>query len=112
MKKSFALLTTLLLILVFSLLSVRFVETNLLGSNLNKLKYLHLQATIHMDSLIKFVKEHNDVEIDEYLNSWNDNRYLVNVIPDTSDSSIYYLSIQTKNPQTTGHVRLSQKIIK
>jgi len=108
-KKSFALLTTILLVILFSFVSLRIVETNLLSSNLNKLKYLHLQATIHFDDIKEYIKNHNDSEITNYLNNWNDNRFVVNLHNDDTNSSIYYLSIKSSDDS---HIRLSQKIIK
>jgi len=109
LKKSFALLTTILLVILFSFLSIRMVETNLMSSNLNKLKYLHLQATIHIDGIIEYVKTHTDVEITEYQNEWNDEQFSITISKDESNSSIYYTSIETIDES---HIRLSQKIIK
>ena len=109
MKKSFALLTTLLLVILFSFLSIRLVETNLLSSNLNKLKYLHLQATIYFNSTKEYITTHNNSEIADFLNDWNDNRFSVSITSDDMNSSIYYLSIETSDDS---HIRLSQKIIK
>ena len=110
LKKSFALLSTILFVIVFSLVSIRFVETNLLSSNLNSLKYLHLQSLIYMDIINQFILTHSNEQIDEYVNSWSDNRFLIKIISDDTNSSIYYSSIQTRD--TNNHVRLSQKIIK
>jgi len=109
LKKSFALLTTLLLVVLFSFVSVRMVETNLLSSNLNKLKYLHLQATIYIDTIKEYIIEHNDIEINSFVSNWNDDRFYVDIIQDDNNSSIYYLSIETID---NSHIRLSQKIIK
>ena len=109
MKRSFALLTTILLVILFSFISIRIVETNLFSSNLNKLKYLHLQATIHIDVIIEYIKTHTNEEIIEYKNSWNDERFSINIIQDDSNSSVYYTSIETVDES---HIRLSQKIIK
>jgi len=109
LKKSFALLTTISLVILFSFLSIRMVETNLMGSNLNKLKYLHLQATIHMDRVIEYIKKHTDVEIIEYENKWNNERFFITISKDETNSSIYYTSIETIDES---HIRLSQKIIK
>jgi len=109
LKKSFALLSTLLLVIVFSLISIRVVETNLLSSNLNSLKYLHLQAIIYIDTINQYIKTHSSSEIEEYQNSWSDTRFSIRIIQD-SNSSVYYSSIKTTDQNS--HVRLSQKIIK
>jgi len=108
-KKSFALLTTLMLIVLFSFLSVRLVETNLLGSNLNQLKYLHLQAKIYEDKIIEFINTHNDTEIKEFVSTWNDERFMIDIVTNDRNDSLYYLSIKTTDDS---HIRLSKKIIK
>lgn len=108
-KKSFALLTTLLLLIIFSFLSISIVETNLLGSNLNKLKYLHLQATIYEDDIIKYINTHKNEEIKDFVSRWNDTRFTIDITNDDTNSSIYYISIKTNDDS---HIRLSQKIIK
>lgn len=109
LKKSFALLTTILLVILFSFVSIRMVETNLLSSNLNKLKYLHLQATIHIDNIIEYINTHNESEIVEFQNSWNNEQFSIQIIKDDSNSSVYYTSIESIDES---HIRLSQKIIK
>jgi hypothetical protein len=109
LKKSFALLTTIILVMLFSFISIRLIETNLLSSNLNKLKYLHLQANIYIDRMSKYIISHNDLEIYEYKNNWQDERFSINIIKDENNDSIYYISIKTSD---NSHVRLSQKIIK
>ena len=106
LKKSFALLTTIILLVLFGFISISLVETNLLSSNVNKLKYLHLQANIHIDTISDYIKNHNDLEIDEYKNNWQDERFSINI---TNKDLIYYISIKTND---NSHVRLSQKIIK
>lgn len=109
MKKSFAILTTLFLVILFSFISIRNVETNLLSSNVNKLKYLHLQANIHFDTITHYIKTHNHIEILRYVEHWNDERFDITIQVDDTNSSIYYTSIETSD---NSHIRLSQKIIK
>ena len=109
MKKSFALLTMVILLVAVSFLSISIVEVNLLSSNLNRIKYLHLQATIHLDTINKYVQEHSIVEIEEFQDNWNDVLFEVTITPDENNSSIYYTSIQTID---NSPIRLSQKIIK
>ena len=109
MKKSFAILTTLFLVILFSFVSIRNVETNLLSSNVNKLKYLHLQANIHFDTITHYIKTHSHIEILYYLEHWNDVRFNITIQVDDTNSSIYYTSIETSD---NSHIRLSQKIIK
>lgn len=109
LKKSFVLMTTILLVILFSFISIRMVETSLMSSNLNKLKYLHLQATIYHNTIIRYIKQHTSEEIKHYQNEWNDEQFSISIIQDDSNSSIYYSSIKTVD---NSHIRLSQKIIK
>lgn len=109
LKKSFALLTTIVLVVLFSFISIRLVETELLSSNLNTLKYLHLQANIHIDKINEYVKTHDDIQIKNFKDSWSDDRFEIDIVKDENNSSIYYTSINTVDQS---HVRLSQKIIK
>jgi len=109
LKRSFALLTTLILVITLSILSISLIETRLLSSNVNKLKYLHLQALIYINELNSYVLVHDENAIIAYVNDWNDERYSISIVPDESNSSIYYTSIQTVDDS---HIRLSQKILK
>lgn len=108
LKKSFVLLSTILLVVIFSFLSISMVETNLLSSNLNTLKYLHFEAIKHQDTIITYIKEHNDEEIEAYATTFDD-RFEIELRKDEEESSVYYLSIKTVDDS---HIRLSQKIIK
>lgn len=108
MKRSFALLTTLILVITLTILSVSLMETKLLSSNVNKLKYLHLQALIYINELKSYVLVHDENDIIAYINDWNDERYSISMVHDEHNSSIYYISVQTVD----SHIRLSQKILK
>ncbi len=107
-KKSFALFITLFLVVLFGLLSYKIVENNVFSSNLNKLKYLHLQANIHLKYIKKYIETHNESEIDSF--TLDDNRYTLNIIPqDENGTKVYYLSLETVDDTP---VRLSVKVIK
>jgi len=111
LKKSFVLLSTILLVVVFSLLSLRVVETDLLSSNLNTLKYLHFEAIKHRDTLVTYIENHTDEQIKEYARdlTLGDPRFKGSILQEDETSSIYYLSIETVG---NSDIRLSQKIIK
>lgn len=110
MKKSFALISTLLLVLMVSILSISVIETKLLRSNLNYLKYLHLQASIYMDDISSYVKVHNKAQIEEYKNNWSDTNFRIDIISKELDDSLYYyVSIATTNDTP---IRLSKEILK
>lgn len=85
------------------------VETNLFSSNLNKLKYLHLQGTIHIDNIKEFIKNNDEIAINNFKTTWNDTRFFIEIVKDDTNSSLYYITLETTD---NSHIRLSQKIIK
>ena len=94
-KKSFILLTTMILVIVFARYSLLIVENNIFSSNLNKLKYLHLQAKIHIKN-IKSQLINNDYNISNI--TFNDLRFDFNVIKkDDNNQTKYYITIKTKD---------------
>ncbi len=64
MKKSFALLITIVLLTIFSYLSISILETNTISSNMDKLKYLHLSAKIHEEYITNYIASHSTSQID------------------------------------------------
>jgi len=107
-KRAFALLITIFLVIVVSLLSYRIMENNIFSSNLNTLKYLHLQAVIHKDSLKEYILTHSKEQILSY--SLLDTRFDIEVIHQLKDGKDhYYFSVFTKDETP---IRLSEKIIK
>lgn len=107
-KKGFALFTTLFLVVLFTFLSYQIVENNIIKSNLNKLKYLHLQANIHLDYIKEYITNNSEENIDSFI--LDDERYIVSINKKSeTNSTVYYLSIETSDDT---HIRLSDKIIK
>ena len=107
-KSGFALLSTIFLVLLFSLFSYKIVENNIFSSNLNKLKYLHLQANIHLEYIKTYISTHNEVEIDDFI--LNDDRYSLDIVKkDENGISVYYIGLKTIDDTP---IRLSDKVIK
>lgn len=106
-KKSFALITTMLLIVVLGISSVEFIQNNIFSTNLNKLKYLHLQAQIYMSEIKKFISTSTEDDINNFI--LNDNRFTLKIIKiDDINNSIYYFSIESLE----NHIKINNKFIK
>ncbi len=95
-KKSFALFLTILALISFSYLSLSIIETNSLSSNIDKLKYLHLQANVHLKFIKEYITTHTQEEITNF--NLNDTRFNLIITP-TYDNNIttYNISINTKD---------------
>lgn len=107
-KKSFALFVTIFLVILFSLFSYKIVENNVFGSNLNKLKYLHLQANVHLEYIKNYISTHNETQINSFV--LDDNRYLLNITKkDENSTTVYYIGLKTSDDTP---IRLSDKVIK
>lgn len=106
-RKSFALITTMILIVILGIFSLQFIQNNIFANNLNRLKYLELQAQIYMSDIKKFIATSTDDEISNF--SLNDNRFNVKIIKiDDINSSIYYFSIEA----IANHIKINNKFIK
>ncbi|MEA2019594.1 MAG: hypothetical protein U9N59_14230 [Campylobacterota bacterium] len=107
-KKSFALFITIFLVILFSLFSYKIVENNIFGSNLNKLKYLHIQANIHLEYIKNYISTHNETQINSF--ALDDDRYVLNITKkDENGTVLYYIGLNTSDDTP---VRLSDKVIK
>ena len=107
MKKSFVLIFTIFLSLLFSVYSLSILENNTIYSNLNKLKYLHLQAKIHIDYIIEQIKNTQDIDITNL--TLNDDRFSLGIIEKNDENLTYYISIKTIDNTP---IRLSEVITK
>ena len=107
-KRSFILIVTIFLVISFSIYSLTIIENSTIASNLNKLKYLHLQATIHMSYIKNLLSSSDNINIDNVV--LNDNRYELSIkeIIDINKTN-YYISIKTKDDTP---IRLSELIVK
>ncbi len=108
LKKSFALFITIALIGVLFLYTYSIVQSNVFQSNLNKLKYMNLQARIHFDYVKKYIGNHNDEQIKNL--QLSDERFALKIVPKIEDEvSAYYVVIEAMEDIP---VRLSEKVIK
>ena len=95
-KKSFALFLTILALISFSYLSLSILETNSISSNIDKHKYLYLQANIHLKYIKEYIMIHSQEEIENF--NLSDKRFNLSITP-TTDNNItnYHISINTKD---------------
>ncbi len=108
MRQSFALFMTIIALTSFSYLSLSIIETNSISSNIDTLKYLHLQANIHIKYIKEYITTHTKEEI-ENLNL-SDARFNLIITPKNDNNlTIYNISIQT-NDDTT--IRICSSISK
>lgn len=107
-KKGFALLITIGLVVLISYFSYSIVQSNTFSTNLNTLKYLHLQANIHLDFIKEYIASHSQTQIDTFV--LEDDRFTTSIISnDENGTMVYYLYVETKDDTP---IRLSDKIIK
>ena len=77
LKKSFSLFITIILVMLFSTLSISILETKVISTNIDKLKYLNIQANIHLKYVKEYINTHTNDEILEL--NLNDNRFDLNI---------------------------------
>ena len=108
-KSAYALLITMFLVVLFGIFSLSIIQNNTFSQNLNKLKYLHIQAKIYMDNIIVYINNSSDEDISNF--NLNDNRYKTKIVKKIDEHNItnYHISIQTVDDTP---VRLSQSIVK
>jgi hypothetical protein len=103
-KQSFAFITTIILVVLFGLYLIKFAETNMMGSQLNRLKYLNLQGVIYLDYIKDFIYQNDKSEI---LNlKIDDDRFSIDI---KFSEDRYFIVIQTVDQS---NIRLSEVIIK
>ncbi|MEA2049474.1 MAG: hypothetical protein U9O56_01885 [Campylobacterota bacterium] len=105
-KNGFILVFTISLLVVFSIYSISIIETRTISSNINKLKYLHLQANIHLLKIKNKIL--NNIDIEDI--SLSDDRFSLEIVENIDINNSYYnVSIETLDDT---HIRLSELIIK
>jgi hypothetical protein len=108
LKPSFALLVTIVLIGVLFIYTYSIVQSNIFQSNLNKLKYMNLQANIHFDYVKDYIENHNDQQIQNL--QLSDDRFNLSIgLQSENGSTNYYVIIEAKDDIP---IRLSEMIIK
>jgi len=96
MKKSFVLISTLILLILFSIFTISLVETNIFNTNINKLKYLHLQAQIHLRNIKLYLISHPKSDINNII--FLDSRFDISIKKTTiNKKTIFHIFISTKD---------------
>ncbi|MEA3290494.1 MAG: hypothetical protein U9Q04_09985 [Campylobacterota bacterium] len=107
MKSSFVLIVSIILVVLISFSTIFLTQTKTVNHNLNKLKYLHLQAKVHMHYIKNKLLASLETEIENI--SLDDQRYNMQIVNDEDNKSIYYITVETVDDTP---VRLSEKVIK
>ncbi|MEA3354411.1 MAG: hypothetical protein U9Q33_11400 [Campylobacterota bacterium] len=107
MKRSFVLIVSIILIVLISSSAIFLTQTKTVNHNLNKLKYLHLQGSIHIKSIEEKILTTPKSDIDNI--TLVDSRYSMTILNDEDNGSIYYINIETIDDTP---IRLSKKVIK
>jgi len=107
-KKAFGLLSVLILVLIFSYLSISIIQNHTLSSKIDTIKYLHLQANIHMFKIKKYITTHNNSQINNYILA--DDRFILTVHINDINISTKIYHIHLKNEENT--INIYENIIK
>ena len=103
-KKSFALLTTLFLLIIFSYLSINIVQNRTYKNQINIHKYMYIQALIH----IKYIKKHilnTPIDI-------KDDRFILKIIKDINNTNTTYHIYLKSKKDLNAHISMYEKVIK
>jgi len=89
--KAFGLISVLVLLVVFSYTSIFIIQNKTFSSNINKLKYLEIQAKIYLYNI------QNSNDIKNYI--LNDDKFLLDIQEEDYNSTnfLYYITIKAKN---------------
>lgn len=91
MKKAYILFLTSILLVSSSFVLIQVLQNKSFSKQVDTLKYIHLQAKIHMDKIVKYYNEHNK-SLESF--SLNDDRYILTInkqIQDTKQTTFVYL---------------------
>lgn len=103
MKKSFALFIVILLLIIFSSLSLFIVENHTINSNIDKYKYFHLQAKLHAQYIGDYIEKYKTTPI------WDNNAEKYNIdIVKSDDNKTFDIFI---SPKEDVDVRIHQQVI-
>ena len=102
MKKGFGLFVVMLLVFVFSSVSLFIIETKMMDENIDKYKYFHLQSKLHLEYVKEYIIKNKSAP------PWDANatRYELTVIP-SNDNKIFDIFIEH---QEDINVRLHQRL--
>ena len=107
-KRSFALLITIMLLMLFAGLSISIVETQTISTNIDTLKYLNLQANIHLGYIKKYINAHSIQDINTF--ECSDDKFKIELIKyEENNQTKYHIYINTVDGT---HIRLYDSISK
>ena len=103
-KRGFLILSVIILMVTFSYLSIQIVQNQTFSSQIDKLKYLEIQAKIHIGKIEKYINETNNEEL--ILNyQLEDKRFDLKIKSeqqDTNSSQItYHITVKSKDEPVT-----------
>jgi ribonuclease HIII len=99
MIRSFALLSTIVLVVIFSYLSINIIQNKSYNNQINKEKYLEIQGQIHLKQIIKNINHNPNIQDDRF------------VFDKYEDNNSYHIYIKSKDI-LDAHISLYQKIDK
>jgi hypothetical protein len=107
-KKSFTLLISIILFSIFSYLAVCIIENKAYSTNIDKLKYLHLQARIHLDYLVQYILNHTNEEIQNI--QLNDDRFIIDItLLVENNTTCYHIAVSSRDDSK---IRVYKEVIK
>jgi hypothetical protein len=98
MKKSFGLLSVLILLIIFSFLSINIIQNQNFSSQIDRLKYLQLQALIYMKNI------KNNISYNP-----NDKRFKIKITSEDINNTATKYNIYISNEEN--HISLYDNII-
>ena len=100
-KRAYALLSALILLVIFSYLSIKIVQNNSFSNKINHLKYLELQAQIYLKNIKQNIQSNPTLD---------DNRFILDIQREDFNitHSIYHIYLKTTDDS---HVSLYDKVI-
>ncbi|MCI0500735.1 MAG: hypothetical protein L0Y61_03170 [Epsilonproteobacteria bacterium] len=113
-KRGFLLLSVIILMVTFSYLSISIIQNQTFSSQIDKLKYLEIQAKIHMGKIEKYINEtNNELEILNY--KLEDERFDCQIKSeqlDTNSSQItYHIMVKSKDEPVTLYKNIIKKFL-
>ena len=88
MKKSFSLLTTLILVVAFSFLSIKIIQNQNFSNEIDKLKYFEIQGKLH---ILKAKNDPQNFTLD-------DTRFSIDIhTKNENNNTIYHIYLKANN---------------
>ncbi len=105
-KKSFAILIAVLLIFIFSSITLSIVETKIMTQNIDSYKYFHIQSKLHLEYIENYILKYNQIPNSSIWDNNNEN-YNIDIIA-SDDRKIFDIFV---SPKEDIEVRVHKKVI-